>query len=98
MSENVIIKFVTKSMSLFENVAEEIYSLRAEKQKAQVESAGRDETRKRMADMKAFLRKQPTVIKEYDEKLVRRLIERVTIYENKITVEFKSDVTVDVEL
>lgn len=32
----------------------------------------------------------------FDESLVRRLIEKVTIYEDKFTVEFKSGVTVDV--
>lgn len=47
--------------------------------------------------MGAFLREQPTAIAEYDEPLARRLIEKVTVYEDKFTVEFKSGVTVDVE-
>ena len=47
--------------------------------------------------MSIFLPKQPTVIKEYDEKLVRRLIEKVTVYEDRFDVVFRSDVTVDVE-
>ncbi|MGE5493724.1 MAG: integrase [Burkholderiales bacterium] len=53
--------------------------------------------RKRIADMSAFLREQPTAIAEYDEPLVRRLIEKVTVYEDKFTVEFKSGVAVNVE-
>ncbi|MBS4031644.1 MAG: integrase [Clostridiales bacterium] len=44
-----------------------------------------------------FLKGQTTTITEYDESLVRRLIEKVTAYEEKFTVEFKSGVTVDVE-
>lgn len=60
-------------------------------------NAGRDEMRKRVSDMIAFLREQPTAIKEYDEPLVRRLIEKVTVFADKFTVEFKSGVTVDVE-
>jgi site-specific DNA recombinase len=32
----------------------------------------------------------------YNEPLVRRLIEKVTVYEGKFTVEFKSVVMVDV--
>jgi len=44
-----------------------------------------------------FLKGQPTAITEYDESLVRRLIEKVTVYEDKFTVEFKSGVTVDAE-
>jgi site-specific DNA recombinase len=47
--------------------------------------------------MSAFLQEQPTALVQYDESLVRRLIEKVTVYEDKFTVEFKSGVTVDVE-
>jgi site-specific DNA recombinase len=43
-----------------------------------------------------FLMGQPMAITEYDEQLVRRLIEKVSIYEDKFIVEFKSGVTVDV--
>ena len=86
----------SRKQAIFENVAEEIYRLREDKQKLQLESAGRDEQKKRIADMGAFLREQPTALTEYDEPLVRRLIEKVTVYEDKFTVEFKSGVTVDV--
>ena len=40
---------------------------------------------------------QPTALTEYDEQLVRRLIEKVTVYEDKFTVEFKSGLTMDIE-
>lgn len=80
----------------YEDVADEIYHLREEKQKVQLESAGRDELKKRISDMSTFLREQPTVLTEYDEALVRRLIEKVTVYEDKFTVEFKSGVNVEI--
>ena len=88
---------LASSKADYEKVGDEIYRLREEKQKLQLESAGRDEVKKRIADMGTFLRAQPTVLTEYDEQLVRRLIEKVTVYENKFTIEFKSGVTVDVE-
>jgi site-specific DNA recombinase len=47
--------------------------------------------------MSTFLKKQSTALTEYDEQLIRRLIENVIIYEDKFTVEFKSGLTVDVE-
>lgn len=59
-------------------------------------SAGRDELKKRISDMSSFLHEQPTTLTEYDEQLVKRLIEKVTIFENKFNVEFRSGVTVDV--
>lgn len=80
----------------YEKVGNEIYRLRDEKQKALMESANRDEVKKRIADMGVFLREQPATIEEYDESLVRRLIEKVTVYENKFTVEFKSGLSVNI--
>ena len=80
----------------YEDVADEIYRLREEKQKLQLESAGRDEQKKRIADMGKFLREQLATLNAYDESLVRRLVEKVTVYEDKFTVEFKSGATVDV--
>ena len=47
-------------------------------------------------DMSAFLQDQPTALTQFDEALVRRMIEKVTIYEDKFTVEFKTGLTVDV--
>lgn len=88
---------LASSKADYEDVAEEIYRLREEKQKVQMENANRDELRKRMADMSAFLREQPTEVVEYDEKLVRRLIEKVTVYEDRFTVEFMSGVSLAID-
>lgn len=81
----------------YEHVADEIYRLREEKQELQLESTGRDEVKKRISDMAFFLQEQPTTLTEYDEHLVRRLIEEVTIYENNFIMEFKSGLMVGVE-
>lgn len=81
----------------YEKVGDEIYHLREEKQHLQLENAGRDEIKKRMADMNEFLLGQPTILTEYDESLVRRLIEKVTVYASKFTVEFKSGVNISLD-
>ena len=39
----------------------------------------------------------PPSLKEYDEQLVRRLIEKVTVHNDKLTIEFKSGVEIDIE-
>lgn len=41
----------------------------------------------RITDMDTYLREHPIAISEYDEKLIRRLIEKVTIYEDKFIVD-----------
>jgi site-specific DNA recombinase len=44
-----------------------------------------------------LIHENDTTLTEYNEPLVRRLIEKIAIFEGKLTVEFKSNVTVDVE-
>lgn len=40
---------------------------------------------------------QATEILEYDEQLVRRLIEKVTVYDERFEVEFKTKVKIEVD-
>ncbi len=79
------------------SVAEEIERLRDLKQKGLSESAEREGLKQRIAEMREFMETQSTEISEYDELLVRRLIEKVTVYDERFEVEFKSGATVDVE-
>lgn len=81
----------------YNSVADEIDCLRELKQKALTESAEREGLKKRISEMREFLNSQPTEVLEYDEQLVRRLIEKVTVYEERFAVKFKSGMTVDVE-
>ena len=81
----------------YNSVADEIERLRELRQKALSESAEREGLKKRIAEMKDFLNNQTVEVLEYDEQLVRRLIERVTVYKEKFEVEFKSGMVVDVE-
>lgn len=81
----------------YNSVADEIDRLRELKQKALTESAEREELKQRIAEMREFLNSQTTEILEYDEQLVRRMIEKVIIYDERFEVEFKSGMTVDVE-
>ena len=90
-----LLKLATSNAD-YEKVGEEIHHLRDKKQKLLLENVNHEELKKRIADMSTFLKEQPPDITEYDEQLVRRLIEKVSIYEDKFIVEFKSGVTVEV--
>src|SRR5574344_600607 len=87
-----------KSKNDYEDVADEIYHLRELKQNALVENAEREGKRQRIAEMTDFFNEQSYELEEYNEQLVRRLIEKVTIYEDKLTVEFKSGIEIDIEI
>ena len=62
-----------------------------------VENAEREGLKQRIAEMQQFLAEQTKQIEEYDETLVRRMIEKITVYEDRFTVEFKSGTSVDVK-
>ncbi len=81
----------------YNDLADEIDHLRELKQNAMAENAEREGLKQRIAEMHEFLAEQTEKIEEYDESLVRRMIEKVTVYEEKFSVEFKSGTSVDVE-
>lgn len=72
--------------------------MRELRQNALVENAEREGKRQRIAEMTTFLNEQSYELTEYDEQLVRRLIEKVTVFDDKLTVEFKSGVEIDIEI
>lgn len=61
------------------------------------ENEEREGLKQRIAEMQEFLAEQMEQIEEYDESLVMRMVEKVTVYKEKFSVEFKSGTSVDVE-
>lgn len=61
-------------------------------------SAKRQGKRQRIEEMTEFLNEQTVDIQEYDDQLTRKLIERVTVSDNSLKIEFKSGVEIDVEI
>lgn len=48
-------------------------------------------------ELQGFIAGQESNIKEFDEALVKKLIERITVFDDYFTVEFKSEITIDIE-
>ena len=53
-----------------------------------IAGAEREGMKKQISEMQQFLAEQQQDITEYDEQLVRRLIEKITVYDERVTVEF----------
>lgn len=81
----------------YNEIAEEIYKLREDRHNALIEQAERKGSKQKLEEMEEFLNKQTTLLEEYDEKLVGMLIDRITIFDDKIRVEFKSGTEIDVK-
>ena len=80
-----------------EALGEQIDALREERQAILTEAAERSDLKERMNDMIAFLDEMPQAIMEYSDVITRRLVEKVTIFDEKIVVELKSGLQMEVE-
>ena len=82
----------------YEDLADEIDLLREQKQNAMAENAEREGLKQRIAEMQQFLAEQRGTIQVYDEQVVRKLIEKITVHDEKVTVAFKSGMEIDVKI
>lgn len=65
----------------------------------QIKAASRGENSRKMEDIKGFLDKTNCVLTEYEDKLVRQLIQNINVVNaRKIEVVFKSGITVEASL
>lgn len=80
----------------YEDLADEIDNLRKQRLNVMTEKAEREGLKMRINEMQEFLKNQTDRIGEYDEQLVRKMIEKITIYDDKFVIEFKSGTSLDV--
>lgn len=57
----------------------------------------RKDVKDRIEDLASFLEGQTQAVTEYSDALVRRLIERITVYDEMLVIEFKSGLEMEVE-
>lgn len=82
---------------LVEQLEDQMDDVREDRQDILAEAAERTDLQARMNDMIAFLEEMPAAVTEYSEVLARRLVERITIFDEKIVVELKSGLQMEVE-
>ncbi|MBP2070575.1 hypothetical protein [Thermanaerovibrio acidaminovorans] len=89
---------LANSKEAYDNIVNEIYRLRDLRQETLSRNALRQDKRDRIAEMTDFLNMQTGGITEFDDKLVRKLIEKATVYNDRLVVEFKSGLEIEVNL
>ena len=87
---------LANSKEAYDNIVNEIYRLRDLKQETLSRNALRQDKRDRIAEMTDFLNTQTGDITEFDDKLVRKLVEKATVYDDRLVVEFKSGLEINV--
>ena len=83
--------------TLADELGLQVDDLRGTRQDILVEAAERTDLQARMNDMIVFPEEMPAAVTEYSEALARRLVDRITIFDEKIVVELKSGLTMEVE-
>ena len=79
-------------------IGDAIMDLREDRQAILTEAAMRKDVRDRIDDLASFLDGQVQAVTEYSEALVRRLIERITVFDEMLVIEFKSGLEIEVEV
>ena len=82
----------------FDDLAEEIGVLQEEKQRLLLEDANRTGLQQRLEDLETFLEENDGPVMDYDENLVRKLIEQIMVYDDHLSFEFKSGFMTEVEM
>jgi superfamily I DNA/RNA helicase len=80
----------------YDDLADQIEALRDEKQRLLMEDANSASLRQQLETIEDFLNEQQEAVTEYDEMLVRKLIDKVTVYDDHLAFEFKSGIEMDV--
>ena len=75
---------------------DEIYHLQELKQSAMVASAEQEGSKVRIAEMQQFTVEQTETITEYDGRIIRHPVERVTVYDGRFEIRFKSGASVEI--
>ena len=80
----------------YENLADEIQALSEKKQAILTEEAESQGEKDRITEMMEFIENHADQSLDYDEELVRLLVEKVTVFENNVVVRFKSGIEVEI--
>ena len=81
----------------YDEIADQIFKLREQREKCTVDIAARDAQIARINELQDFIKQQRTDLVEFDEALVKRWLKQITVWEDHFTVELKSGLKIDIE-
>ena len=81
----------------YDEIADEIFKLREQREKCTVDTAARDAQIARINELQDFIKQQPAHLEAFDEALVKRWLERIIVWDDHFTVELKSGLKIDID-
>ena len=88
----------TERRENYDDITEEILHLRELQEQKGMDDATQKEHTKRIRELQKFIQSQPSEITEFDESLVKKLLEKVTVHDDYLEFRFKSGVTISIEM
>ena len=85
------------SKEAYDEIADEIFKLREQREKCTVDTAARDAQIARINELQDFIKDNKSTLTAFDESLVKRWLERIIVWEDHFTVELKSGLNIDIE-
>ena len=79
----------------YDDVAEEIFHLRELQQQTDSDETTKAIQMERIKELQDFIGQQSNELTEFDEKLVKRWLRQITIWDDHYTVERKSGLSID---
>ena len=87
----------TERRENYDDITEEILRLRELQEQKGMDDATQKEHTKRIKELQDFIRSQPADLTEFDEVLVKRWVQKITVWPDHYTIELKSGLSVDIE-
>ncbi len=80
----------------YNGLTDEIDKIREKKQRILVAKADDEGYKKRIEELTSFINESSTELNEYDDKLVRKCIKEIRVFDDRLQVFFKAGVDVDI--
>ena len=81
----------------YTDLANKVEELRNEKEKILLNVAEEKNEQSRLKVLEEFLDSQQLEIESYDEELVRKLVDKIVVYDEMLKVIFKSEIEIDID-
>lgn len=82
----------------YTDIASEIYALRKQRDELTMSENTRNDYLKHIKELETYIDSQPAKVESFDESLVKRMLKKVTVYEDRIIFEFHSGVNVETNM
>ncbi len=81
----------------YDEIADEIFKLREQRQQCTVDTATRDTQIERINEMQDFIKENKSALTAFNESLVKRWLKQITVWDDHFTVVLKSGLEIDIE-